>query len=461
MNKKIVILVVFLLALTIGLTACNNKQYKQDAVTGMELDAPVTGNGGLVVKQGKHIYYINAYTGADADNTFGKQTKTSLMRAELDADGKLVEGSQIVMVPKNIYSGSTQSGIYIYNNYLYYATPNVDKDKSGNINTVYLDFYRTSIDRTVTELVYTVKGRSADFRFSGGNIIVMADGVVSRIDLNKKNAKKIQDKKNFVTVMERASGFMPLLADNEFGNYALVLQSLSTDDSWKKYNMLYAVDGGGNAKEIISGGVFDSPQTLAVLDYVVESDGLTLYYTKTDSNSKKTLCCYKFANTSFEFDKTKEKQLVREYSGTLVKGLSYDDGAIVSSSSNPYLVKVTAESIGNPEIINDKKAVTVKFVKDGYVYYTATSNAATLYRFKLDPVLNESGNDTRIEEKVCDMTLSTAWIGMDILGDYAYYLDSKTGYTFRVKLAEGQTAELIGLMTPEDKENYEKEQEEK
>ncbi len=456
MNKKFIVLVILVAVLAVGLTACNTKTYKQDAIAVEYLDQPVENNGGLTVKQGNYLYYINAYAGADAENAFGAQTKTCLMRATLNDDGSVIEDSRVVIVPKNIYSGSTKAGIYIYKNWIYYATPNMDKTKSGTVNTVYLDFYRTSIDRSKTELLFTINGRSADYTFTDSAILVVADSNVYKIDLNKKNANKINDKKNYVSVLERASALTRIYADNAFGDYTFVLQNAPDEESYLSYNNLLVLDKTGASTTVIGKDTFgDNKYTVAVLDYVTEADGgLTVFYTKTRTNdvgtSIKTLNCYKFADTSFTFDATKEKQLVASYNGTSVKGLSYADGALVTSSALPYLHKVngtTSETLCDSDF---NAAITIKAIQGGYVYYTASSSATAMYRFAM------TGASGRVAEKVCDINLLSTWIGSEVVGNYMYYLDGKSNYIFRVKLADKQTAEVFGVMTDADKEAYEK-----
>lgn len=457
MNKKLIVLVIMVVVLAAGLTACNTKTYKQDAIVFENADAAVENNGGLAVKKGNYIYYINAYVGAEAANTFGTQLKSCLMRATLDENGAIIDESRVLVVPKNIWSGSTKSGLYIYENWIYYATPNVDKTKSGSVNTTYLDFYRTTLDRTKTELLYTVNGRSLDYTITSDAIFVVSDGAIYKIDLNKKNANKINDQKNYTSVLEKVSSITRIEANDSFGDYTFVLQAAPDNESYLAYNNLLALDKTGNSKVVFSKDTFgDKKYTIALLDVVSESDGLTVYYTKarTDETgaSIKTLNCYKFADTSFLFESFKEKQLLGSYSGTTLEGISYNDGALITSAALPYLQKVnsnTSETLCDSDFT---AAVTVKCVKDGYVYFTASSSATAMFRFAL------TGAEGRVAEKVCDISLLTSWIGSEVIGDYMYYLDGTNNYTTRVKLDAKQTVEVFGVMTAADKETYESEE---
>ncbi|MEG1613510.1 MAG: hypothetical protein RR357_05030 [Clostridia bacterium] len=459
MNKKLLLVLVCVLVLAFALTACN-KGFKQDAVGGAELSKPVENNGGLVVKQGKHIYFINGYLGIDADNTFGTPYKTALMRAELDVDGKIVENSQVVIVPKNIYSASTTSGIYIYDGWIYYATPNTELDKKGEVNTKYLDFMRTKIDATQTQLLFTIDNRSVNFKFCNGFISLFNGGDLYKIDLS---AKKVNNEKNYVSVMNRISGVKMICSDTNFGNFNLAVRNLPDEEAYKTYNELWAVSADGSIQtKLIGGATYDKSATpntnnlfkIGLLNYVVESDGLTIYYTKTKTIGGTAqvvgLYSYKFT-TLAELDPLKEKQLTYN-TATTVTPISSEGGVLISESARVILAK--ADATGKPaELSNEQKVVideaaTVKFISNGFVYYTATSAPKAIYRIKLD--------GTGVEEKVFDVNPLTTWIDMELVGNYLYYIDSVTNYTHRYNIAGelGKKPELVGKMTAEDAKKF-------
>ena len=65
-------------------------------------------------------------------------------------------------------------GIYIYGDYVYYATPTADKDKDNNVANTHLDFKSAKLDGTETMKGYyfRLSSNSANYRF------VEVDGVV-------------------------------------------------------------------------------------------------------------------------------------------------------------------------------------------------------------------------------------------------------------------------------------------
>lgn len=477
MNKKIIAVIALVLVLTIGLVACNGKTYKSSGVAdgNKYASSPVENNGSFVVKQGGYVYFVNAYVGADAENKFGKQEKSCLYRAELDETGNIIEGSRVALVNKNIYSTSTKSGIYVRGNWIYFASPNTDKTKSGEVNTKYLDFFRVSLDGKKTELLYTIANRSADFFVTDNSLLVLDGGALKKIDLNKKSLGKINNKKNYVEVRSNVSSLQPIVANGAFSGMALMVSNAADSDSWKKFNTLSVIYADGTIKDVITdnsfGGDADSylyNATVSVKDYVVKGDKITVYYTKTDKDSKVQLCAYTFG-TDFSFDSKNEVLLMQDASSSnvaAVKGID-EKSAFVTVSSAPYLKKVKyveqdknpLKQDKNPQNVPAsattadsqlKRQITIRDVRDGYVFYTDASNAKALYRYKYD------SEELCVEECVAEFNLSSSWFAPVILGDYMYFLDGTKEYTYRVKLQTGDIVKpetkdmVVGKMTADD-----------
>lgn len=478
MNKKIIAVIALVLVLTVGLVACNGKTYKASGVAdgNKYASSPVENNGSFVVKQGNYIYFVNAYVGADAENKFGKQEKSCLYRAELDDNGNIIEGSRVALVNKNIYSTSTKSGIYVRGNWIYFASPNTDKTKSGEVNTKYLDFFRVSLDGKKTELLYTIANRSADFFVTDNSLLVLDGGALKKIDLNKKSLGKINNKKNYVEVRSNVSSLQPIVANGAFSGMALMVSNAADSDSWKKFNTLSVIYADGTIKDVITdnsfGGNADSylyNATVSVKDYVVKDDKIAVYYTKTDKDSKVQLCAYTFG-TDFSFDSKNEVPLMKDASSTnvaAVKGIievkiindtkKYILSAFVTVSSAPYLkyVEQDKEPKNVPATATTadsqlKRQITIRDVRDGYVFYTDASSAKALYRY------NYASTDLTTEELVAEFNLSSSWFAPVILGDYMYFLDGTKEYTYRVKLQTGDIVKpetkdmVVGKMTADD-----------
>lgn len=256
---------------------------------------------------------------------------------------------------------------------------------------------------------------------------------------------------------------------------ALMVSNAADSDSWKKFNTLSVIYADGTIKDVITdnsfGGDADSylyNATVSVKDYVVKGDKITVYYTKTDKDSKVQLCAYTFG-TDFSFDSKNEVLLMQDASSSnvaAVKGID-EKSAFVTVSSAPYLKYVKYVEQGTNPLEQDKnpqnvpatatnpesqlqRQITIRDVRDGYVFYTDASSAKALFRYKYDT------EDLRYEECVAEFNLSSSWFAPVILGDYMYFLDGTKEYTYRVKLQTGDIVKpetknmVVGKMTADD-----------
>ncbi len=170
--KKTLVFVVIVLAVVLALAGCT-ESFNQKAIEGPTSfkASEISSNGGLAVKAGGYLYYINGYVGADGENIFGDAIKGSILRVAINDDGTLdydrdEAGKPAIIVPKNVYasiptaSGSTSTtypnksaGIVIDGEYLYYTSPSTNKDKDGNYKTSNMVIMRTKLDGTGTEII--------------------------------------------------------------------------------------------------------------------------------------------------------------------------------------------------------------------------------------------------------------------------------------------------------------------
>ena len=167
--------------------------YKQDAVKGGDADAIVTSNGGLAVKQGAYLYYINGLTSTSdikekEDNAFGNVVKGAIMRCELDKNGNITDKK--VLVPMMALSTDKNGGISVFGNWVYYTTPSVKKDNSGAMQTSYLEFMRTSIDGTKTEEIATIEGAGLQYKYSASSLMYFKNGEIKRVNYNNDKVLK-------------------------------------------------------------------------------------------------------------------------------------------------------------------------------------------------------------------------------------------------------------------------------
>lgn len=171
--KKLVSLVAVatLLSSTLAMTACGGDYYKAKSLEGYTASATATeagkSNGGFAVEKGDYIYYINGREDYEVSNEYGDVVKGALMRikkADLTA-GKYDAAD--VVVPMLFVAQSYSAGIFIYGDYVYYATPTSGKNMQGEVTSSWIDFKRAKLDgsETMKDYFFRLSDNASNYRF--------------------------------------------------------------------------------------------------------------------------------------------------------------------------------------------------------------------------------------------------------------------------------------------------------
>ena len=248
MMKKLIVVLTFIMAILFAFTGCAVDNYTPVSISGkQDTSYAVTSNGGSAVKYGNYVYFINGSRGYADDNgtanKFGEVVKGGLYRAELinntenggvredyyadgvkefvpyvdDETGLALNSTEKLsykrqtehvvnnqlLVPKTIgTSGYSDGGIYIFDDYVYYATPANTKDKNGNIMDDYTLFLRTKLDGSKTEEIYTSQNPSSDkpygfYKYNGKVYLLVMEknskynNYINVIDVASKKVKTV------------------------------------------------------------------------------------------------------------------------------------------------------------------------------------------------------------------------------------------------------------------------------
>ena len=108
----------------------------------------VTSNGGFLVETGEYVYFINGAAEASADNTYGKVQKGALYRIAKSALKAKSYGAAECVVPSLFVAQNYDGGVFIYDNYVYFASPTNEKEKDGTVSTSWLSFKKVKLDGT-------------------------------------------------------------------------------------------------------------------------------------------------------------------------------------------------------------------------------------------------------------------------------------------------------------------------
>ena len=207
MKKFLPLILVLCLVVCGGIFAgCGNKEIVLEG--GPAYEDNVYGNGGFVVTKGDYVYFTDAYVkssslGSKISNELGAVTETGLYRARKTVE--TVDGTERpiltdiqLMVSKVV--GFENSGLYIFKDKIYFATPTTDKDKTGTRYDL-LTFYSCNLDGSnLKKLHQTTKFSSGKFSMT------MIDGNVYLLIYTGSEIVRVSENGEVLTIAEKVTG---------------------------------------------------------------------------------------------------------------------------------------------------------------------------------------------------------------------------------------------------------------
>lgn len=252
---------------------CKDDTYKGDAITDYVAGQAVSSNGGFAVEQGNFVYFINGTESYTADNEYGSVLKGALLRiSKTDlANGDYSKVKTIV--PSLFVAQNYDAGVYIYGDYVYYATPTRDKNMAGDVQNTWIDFKRAKLDGTqapMEDYYFRLSSNSANYRFvqENGTVYCLYE---ENSELKSYNCSK---RKSTVLVKNAKSSFYydETNAESPYVYYTMaVTTDAETDNAvTKDYDQLYRVNAGATVTkfnateasyETSNGGKYDFSAT--------------------------------------------------------------------------------------------------------------------------------------------------------------------------------------------------------
>lgn len=164
--KKLLILSVAAAMSVSALSACSTAFTPASGIP----EGEVSSNSGFVVEVGEYVYFVNGVETYTTDNTYGNVVKGALMRAKKT---DLTKAETIV--PSLMVAADYSSGIYVYGDRVYYATPNNVKNTEGKIENDYLDFKSAKLDGTDVQSYFNVANNATVYRYveSGDSVYLV------------------------------------------------------------------------------------------------------------------------------------------------------------------------------------------------------------------------------------------------------------------------------------------------
>ena len=530
MKKKIIpIFLCLVLAFGFSLYGCGGDSFSKIKVEGkQDTSYTVYSNGGNAVQYGNYIYFINgsaSYEDTEGkNNIWGEVVKGALYRAELcgDKDGSefVIKGSVSdisneyiefktsagvdyddnaidvanvqLIAPKIIgTSGYSSGGIFIYDNYVYYATPNNVRNKAGEYQYKKTDYLRTSLDGKLTQKLYTSESDTATspyaFYKQGDKVyLVLLDGTTLK-------SVVVNDKK-VVETLQIAENVTAAILPTKSDYYADDNSSVSVEDFVFFTRAATDEDGqrGGTVLEYMRPDgsertVFLNNGQTSSLEAV--RDGVVFYRTTENGN---TVINFTNLHDSFLGESGKDKSepnsptykayeesLPADKKRTNIKGTALNVGNL-SSYTYTYAFRPSADIDPNTDVVyvlastgsvmylfgsdGSSKTVysssaTVETVIDGYAYFRNSTNFIQRVN-----IFEENATS----QEVSDRAGITNGLPVDVVAGYVMYFgiidDWASGYPVFNKLPgegiEGSKAMFVGKRAENDEKPEDDEDEE-
>ena len=369
MKKKLLTIVSCLIIFACILTGCGAKALKG----GPSASDTIYGNGGTVVRKGNYLYFANAYSTAavdENDNKYGKETLSAIYRVKLNANG-LVDTDDngkvknVEILAKQI-AGFNQSGIYIFGDYIYYATPKSLKVKSDigseELLEGLLSFERVKLNGTKHKTVYSIKTKGEDLTYSYNYV----DGKVCLTVLNNGKLTTVfsdGDTKTIATgvksvVFPKVETIPAGYRASEFNSYVYYTRTATIAKDGYNGTLLAKKKITGNGRETVLENGTDKTLEAAFNDRL---------YFKKDSKL--------YSTADFNFD------TATQYSANSLAGYKvvpadngYDMGIV--GVLNKSIVYYRGLGDYQPLLTTDK-TITLLYIQDNSIYYTLGDD--TLY----------------------------------------------------------------------------------
>lgn len=428
MKRKILISVAIMLlaALLVTALAACNKSYKQDALPNSPgADAAVASNGGIAVKAGDYLYFINGYAGQDADNEFEMVVKGAIMRAPIE-NGVPNRDKVETVVPKNVYNSQADSGLVIKNGYIYFTTPNDENDSDGNPKTSEMILMRSTLDGSYIETIAEFDDYSITYMVSDNYIVYKKGSELRVIDLNDKFEDSLVEG-------EAGTVVFPDYPDSANSLDDVVFYTKTPADAYANHNEIWAYRAGGTPVKAVDGLASYNGTSLphpggysiSILNAdFVGADKVRLQYTKTDSGSnKRSTGVYSYTfDANFSFNPASE---VRYTEGVTYTALNFvDDEHVLATDSDSIDLIYRSGSEWKRKTVVEAAATVMTAVRSGDNYTLTYLQSSVIKKLTFSftdatETMVWNANTTLFQGKY-----NSDWLGIDLIDGVAYYFNS-------------------------------------
>ncbi|MCH5164945.1 MAG: hypothetical protein J1G01_00905 [Clostridiales bacterium] len=482
------------------LSGCSGDHYTEIKFAKQDTSYVVTSQGGSAVSYGNYVYFINGTRGFDDTNgnanVWDEVVKGALYRAELSGEKVVDEYDGLTrfktspdenglefkydastdyfdnplnvvkttkIAPKTIGTASyTRGGIFIYDNAVYFASPNNEKDKNGTVQTSRTDFFMMPLSGgeptkiyTTSEKVDTTASAYAFYKYKGAVYLVVNEG--AKVISVKVNPSK-QDVSDPVTLISNVTSvYFPVrdtyykgISNNTPEDFIYIVRNVKDGELQRSGTVIEAMRPNGSENFVVSmNGQTESIEAVR--------DGMVFYRTTVVSD---TVMAYtNLHNMLMEYSPSYKKEQealnederTRQIDGTFTKSMLAGSISISATyafrgdllSNTVYCVGVASSAMylyRNDALVGRISPMTgtIQFIQNDYLYFSDSSN--NYYRVPLYSNMEGYNPDSSADVEIVasDTSSATSGIKCDYAAGYFVYFDEvdewANNYTYFYKV---------------------------
>ncbi len=431
MKKFITFTLCLLLCIApLGLSACS-KSVSSNVNTSIE----TKGNGGMVATRGDYVYFVNGYNGYNvlSDNLDKTFDVGGLYRAKLNDGGELDynEKGSVVNAEKlnGKLAGFESTALYVFGDYVYFATPITEVTDKGKEQIDKLEFRRVSISGGSSQRIY--KSRTAatnvdfEFYYAKGKIYLMINenGTLKRINCFGKFAKSTVDK-NISSVLLPRDEYDVFESDS----YENIFYTKTNDEGKIE---IYNYNLASNKKEYKQETSYTS---IELIDYKFDHIYYKASFKDIEQQTEEYTYYYRIDATENAIRNMAEEKIINAEAYTALCVLENEtDGCILQTDSKTYYLPY--EEFANsqtrpvaPYNISDSK-LDIIGIKNGCIYFNSSNEIKRINIYDIDSTGSvESESIIKIDE------LQTYSYDIDENNIYVYATSGANTYLYSVKV---------------------------
>ena len=451
----------------------------------------VTTNGGMTVVHGDYLYFING-TKENNGTSQNKNTRSAICRVKYDMSTGETSGDMEVVVDELV--GFINGSLYIFGDFLYYATPSNGENSKGEILYNKTEFKRYDLVNEKSHTMYTTALNSSSETVDYAYYVV--DETLNLLVYEKSSAtirslkidKKVTENYVIESVVsclfsENYGTVTTTGATSDANSYVFYTLAPGAFDAEQTGSKVYKTSPVTDNSKLISSGkdialltircgkllytynsfvyanvVNDSTETLstenadcisrATLDNAIYLENYSLV-NKEGDDSKKQLVKSEGSITVLTLTKSTDSAYYFNIFEWTNEGNSSNDNyetiAIMSSSKEFSFIGITTMTEVITEADEDKGIE--EETKD--VLYAVFMDSSIVYKIKIadytsdSDVLDVSGYSEKIKMSTTTVSATTGLLAPEIVGDYLFIMaadSDKNSYLYKVDLTLTENA---------------------